>query len=338
MLKYNPQDQIDFSFIKEIKYVFPLGIYKEELVQDYGRFQFTPLERGFGHTIGNALRRVMLSSIPGYSIVGVKIDGVSHEFSTINGVYEDVTQIILNLKKVRLKFESDIENSAFLRITATDKRGYKAGDIKSPSFVKILNPDQHLFTITGEDTVVNMELYAVRGRGYVPAEEIDLEGLPVGYIKVDGIFSPVTKVNFTVENVRIKARTDFEKLILEVWTDGSVAPDEVLKYSVDLLIDVFSRFYKEAEMFKEVKPVIDYEYRMKIKELLDKDIDELELSRRLLNILKDEGIHKVKELVTLSKDHLLKMRNMGEKSVKEIEEKLQEFGLTFNMNIREFED
>lgn len=338
MLKYTPQDQIDFSFIKEIKYVFPLGVYKEEVVGDYGRYHFSPLERGYGYTIGNALRRVLLSSIPGYSIVAVKIDGVAHEFSTIDGVYEDVTQIVLNLKKVRIKFESEIETSAVLRITATEKREYKAGDIKVPAFVKILNPEQHLFTITGDDTVVNMELIAIKGRGYVPAEEINIEELPIGYIKVDGLFSPVKKVNFIVDNVRVKARTDFERLVLEIWTDGSVSPDEVLNYAVDLLIDVFRRFYKETEMFKEVKPTIDYEYKMKVKELLEKDIDELELSRRLLNILKDEGIHKIKELVTLSKEHLLKMRNMGEKSVKEIEEKLAELGLTFDMNIREFED
>lgn len=337
MLKYNPQDKIDFCFVKDIKYVFPLGVYKEEVVGDYGRYQFSPLERGFGHTIGNALRRVLLSSIPGYSIVAVKIDGVAHEFSTIDGVYEDVTHIVLNLKRVRLKFENE-EKSAVLRLTATEKRAYTAGDIKVPEYVKILNPEQHLFTITGDDVLVNMELIAVKGRGYVPAEEIPLEDLPVGFIRIDGLFSPVTKVNFTVENVRVKARTDFEKLVLEIWTDGSVTPDEVLTYAVDLLIDVFSRFHKETEQFKEVKPVIDLEYKARVKELLEKDVDELELPRRVLNVLKDEGILKIKELVTMRKEDLLKIKSLGEQSVKSIEDELTKLGLTFDMNLRDFED
>jgi DNA-directed RNA polymerase subunit alpha len=334
---YKKQEGIDFSFVKDVKYVLPLGIYKEEVLNDYGRYVFSPLERGFGHTIGNVLRRILLSSIPGYAIVAVKIDGVPHEFYAMDGVYEDVTNIILNLKKVRIKFEPEIEKKAILRLTAEEKREYKAGDIKTPEYVTIVNPDQHLFTITGDDVVVNMELYAVHGRGYVPAEDINIDDLPIGYIKMDGLFSPVTKVNFTVENVRVKARTDFEKLTLEVWTDGTVSPDEVLQYGVDLILDVFSRFKQETELFKEVKPVIDYEKKMKIKELLEKDIDELELSKRTLNVLKDEGITKIKELVTLNKEHILKMKNLGEKSLKEIEEKLALYGLTFGMNLKEYE-
>ncbi len=338
MPEYKPLEVIDFSFVKEIKYVFPLGVYKEELTNDFGRFVFSPLERGYGHTIGNVLRRVMLSSIPGYALVAVKIDGVAHEFSTIEGVLEDVTQIILNLKKVRVKFDPEIEPVATLRLTATEKREYRAKDIKLPAYVTIVNPEQHLFTITGDDVVVNMELIAIRGRGYVPAEEIQLPDLPLGYIMMDGLFTPVTKANFSVENVRVKARTDFEKLVLEIWTDGTLSPETVLKYSVDLLLDVFSRFQKETELFKEIKPTVDLERKLKIKELLGKDIDELELPRRLLNVLKDEGITKIKELVTLNKEHLAKMRNLGEKSIKEIEEKLDAFGLSFGMNLKDFED
>ncbi len=334
---YKKQEGIDFSFVKDIKYVLPLGVYREEVLADYGRYVFSPLERGYGHTIGNVLRRILLSSIPGYAIVAVRIDGVPHEFYSMDGVYEDVTNIILNLKRVRIKFDPEIEKSAILRLTATEKREYKAGDIKTPEYVTIANPEQHLFTVTGDDVVVNMELYAVRGRGYVPAEDINIEDLPVGYIKMDGLFSPVTKVNFTVENVRVKARTDFEKLTLEIWTDGTANPDDVFQYGVDLLLDVFSRFKQETELFKEMRPVIDYEKKLKIREILEKDIDELELSRRLLNVLKDEGITKIKELVTLNKEHLLKMKNLGEKSIKEIEEKLNMYGLSFGMNLKEFE-
>ncbi|HOK23193.1 MAG TPA: DNA-directed RNA polymerase subunit alpha [Candidatus Hydrothermia bacterium] len=338
MPEYKPQEDIEFSFVKEVKYVFPLGLYKEEILEDYGRFVFSPLERGYGHTIGNVLRRVLLSSIPGYALVGVKIDGVAHEFSAIEGVLEDVTQIVLNLKKVRIKFDPEIENKAILRLTATEKRDYKAKDIKFPSFVTVVNPEQHLFTVTGEDVVVNMELVAVRGRGYVPAEEIQLEDLPVGYIMMDGLFSPVKKVNFTVENVRVKARTDFEKMVLEIWTDETASPDAVLKYAVDLLLDVLSRFHKEAEMFREIRPIVDYERKLRIRDLLEKDIDELELPRRLLNVLKDEGITKIKELITLRKEDVLKLRNLGDKSFKEIEERLEPLGLTFGMNLKDFED
>ncbi len=338
MPEYKKQEGVDFSFVKNIKYVFPLGIFKEEVISDYGRYVFSPLERGFGHTIGNVIRRVLLSSIPGYAIVGVRIEGVPHEFSSIDGVYEDVTNIILNLKQVRVKFDNEVESTALLRLVASEKREYKAKDIECPHYVEIVNPEQHLFTVTGDDVNLNFEFLVVRGRGYVPAEEIQLPNLPVDYIIMDGIFSPVTKVNFTVENIRVKARTDFEKLTLEIWTDGTVSPDHCLKYAVDLILDLFSRFQKEIEEpFKVEEEKVPSEKKLKIKELLEEEIDILELPRKTLNILKDEGITKIKELVTLNREYLFRFKNLGEKSIKEIEDKLAMHELHFGMNIKEFE-
>jgi len=211
------------------EFVLPEGIFKDELTDNYGRFIFEPLERGYGVTIGNSLRRVLLSSIMGAAIVAVRIDGVYHEFTTIPGVLEDVPDIILNLKRVRFRFEDSETNSANVFIRREGEGEIKASDLEVPPELTLVTPDVHIATLTAPDAKLYAELSVWRGRGYVPQDEIPKHLFPEGTQVIDGVFSPITKVNYSIENVRVKARTDYERLILEIWTDGSVSPEKALE-------------------------------------------------------------------------------------------------------------
>jgi len=321
----------------EYEFLLPKGIQAEELTDSYGRFVFMPLERGYGVTIGNALRRVLLSSIEGAAIVGIRIDGVLHEFTTIPGVLEEVPQIILNLKKVRLKIDNPDVDSATLRIRAEGKRELKSGDIEAPDTVTIVTKDIHIATLTTDDARLYAELFVRRGRGYVPTEEMPQESFPVNTILIDAIFSPIRKVNFTVENVRVRARTDYEKLILEIWTDGTIRPDEALRKAAEIIREAMNRVLTviPEEVEKPETKELDEEQK-RIKGLLEKGIEYLELSKRMINCLNEAGIKTIADLVSKSEEDMLTIKNFGGKSLNELKEKLQKFGLSFGMDVDKY--
>jgi DNA-directed RNA polymerase subunit alpha len=233
--------------------LLPSGLTKDEVNESYGRYIISPLERGYGVTLGNALRRVLLSSMEGAAIVGARFEGVLHEFSTLPGVYEEITEIILNLKKIRIKFDNPELKSATIRIFAEGQREIKAGDLQVPADVTVVNKDVHIASLTSDDARLIGELYVMRGRGYVPSEDIPKEEFPLNTIIIDGIFSPITKVNYTVENVRVRARTDYEKLTIEIWTDGTIHPDNALRRASEILRDSFDTIFQAvtAEKFIE---------------------------------------------------------------------------------------
>lgn len=301
----------------------------------YGKFVAEPFERGYGATIGNSLRRVLISSIEGTAVTCVKISGVQHEFSTIDGVVEDVSEIILNIKQLVLKSHFKTPKAMIL---ACDKKGdIKAKDIKTDETVEIMNPDLHIATIT-KPTKIEIEMEVARGRGYVAADKNKKEDAPIGMIFVDSIFSPVKKVNFTVENTRVGQTTDFDKLILEVWTNGSIDPKEALLYASNILqrhLDVFVGFGKlpedivEEEVSKEEK---------ELHEKLNMPISELELSVRSCNCLKEARIKTIGDLVRKSEMEMLKYRNFGKKSLMEINKILTDMGLHLGMKIEKAEN
>ncbi|HUI27665.1 MAG TPA: DNA-directed RNA polymerase subunit alpha [Candidatus Kryptonia bacterium] len=297
----------------------------------YGKFVGEPFERGFGMTIGNALRRVLLSSLQSAAITAVKIKGVLHEFSTIPGVREDVTDIVLNLKEVRLRLHDGLQANA--RIEAKGPAEVKAGDIQGGPNLEILNPDLPIATLSKEGKL-DMELSIRTGRGYVPAERNKEEDAPVGTIPIDAIFSPVRKVNYTVTNARVGQRTDYDKLTLEVWTDGSVRPDDAVAYAARILQDQLSVFinFEEtgelAEAAEEAQPTLN--------ENLFRSVAELELSVRAANCLQNADIKYIGELVRRSEAEMLKTKNFGRKSLNEIKEILHEMGLDFGMRIENF--
>jgi len=292
----------------------------------YGRFVVEPLERGYGTTLGNALRRILLSSLPGAAITNVKFDGALHEFSNLPGVLEDTIEIILNLKEISLKIHSDEPQTL---VIDTDKAGaIRAKDIKTPSDVEILNEDQHVCTLE-ENARLYMEMTAVNGRGYVPAERNKLPQQPIGVIPVDSMFSPIRKVNYQVENTRVGQITDYNKLTLEIWTDGSMRPDEAISLAAKILNTHIALFVNLTEQVDEVEIASDRqeEDRMRI---LDTTIEELDLSVRSYNCLKRAGINTVGELVRKTEDEMMKVRNLGKKSLEEVEQKLEELGFSFN--------
>lgn len=301
----------------------------ETLTATYGKFTAEPLERGFGTTLGNALRRVLFSSLQGAAIVQVKFDGVHHEFSTIPGVKEDVTEIILNLKGVRLKAHTDKPKR--LRI---DKRGpgtVAAADIQAGSTVEILNPDQPLATLS-EGANLDAELVVKVGKGYVPAVRNRDEDMPIGQIAIDAIFSPIEKVNFRVEQARVGQRTDFDKLILELWTDGSVRPDDALAYAAKILKDqvqVFINFEEVDEPETASMEPQDFTYNPN----LDRKVSELELSVRAANCLKAANIRYIGELVQKTDAEMLKTKNFGRKSLNEIKDILATMNLHLGTEI-----
>lgn len=301
----------------------------------YTKFIIEPLERGFGITLGNALRRTLLSSIQGAAAVAARIDGVLHEFSTIPGIYEDVTELILNIKKIKLKLLGDAPKTLILE--GNKKGDYKAGNIKTDGDVEILNPDQHILKITG-DGKVKIEIDVSTGRSYVPSELNKRADAPVGTIFLDSMFSPVTKVNFEVENTRVGQRTDYDKLILEVWTDGTLTPEDAVCFASKLLKDhlqIFIKLDKELEMAEEEK--VD-EGILKIRNLLKMKVDELELSVRSSNCLRAANIQTLEDLVKKTESEMLKYRNFGRKSLTELQNILSDLGLQFGMDVEKYKE
>ena len=296
----------------------------------FASFRVEPLERGFGNTIGNALRRTLLSSIQGAAVTAVKIDKVQHEFSTIKGVKEDVTDIVLNLKQIIPVMHCD--DPRFLTIETNKKGEITAADIKEDAEIEILNKDQVICTCT-EKAKVKMEIPVGHGRGYVPAEAHVLEDYAIGLIPIDSNFSPVTLVNYTVKNTRVGQRTDYDSLKLDVTTNGSVTPEDALGYASKILKDHMLLFiHFEEEPVEEVEEVVNEESE-KMKELLDRSVEELELSVRSSNCLKAANLKTLGELVTKSESDMLKYRNFGRKSLKEIADILDGMGLHLGMDI-----
>jgi DNA-directed RNA polymerase subunit alpha len=306
-----------------------LTVDQESLSNTYGKFVAEPLERGFGITLGNSLRRVLLSSLQGAAITSVKIEGVEHEFMTIPEVAEDVTDIILNLKEVLLQIHTNEVKT--LRIEADGPREIKAGDIIADGQVEVLNPGHHVLTIS-EGGKVRMEMTARRGRGYTPSDRNKVPGQPIGTIPIDALFSPIRKVNYQVTNARVGQQTDYDKLTLEVWTDGSVAPNDAVAFAAKIVkeqLSIFINFDEAEEPAEEVKPIEE----QKLNENLFRSVDELELSVRSANCLQNANIKTIGDLVQKTEAEMLKTKNFGRKSLKEIKEILAEMGLSLGMKL-----
>ncbi|MFO7263094.1 MAG: DNA-directed RNA polymerase subunit alpha [Bacillaceae bacterium G1] len=291
----------------------------------YGKFVVEPLERGYGITLGNSLRRILLSSLPGAAVTSVYIEGVLHEFSTIPGVVEDTTEIILNLKQLALRIHSDEEK--ILEIEAQGPGEVTAADIRADSDVDILNPELHIATLE-EDGRLYMRMEANRGRGFVLAEKNKKEDQPIGVIPVDSIYTPVKRVNYTVENTRVGQVTNYDKLTLEVWTDGSLHPEEAVSLGAKILIEHLRLFVDLTGDSQESEIMVEKEEDPKDK-ILEMTIEELDLSVRSYNCLKRAGINTVYELTTKTEEDMMKVRNLGKKSLEEVQAKLAELGLSF---------
>ncbi|AEN73916.1 DNA-directed RNA polymerase subunit alpha [Rhodothermus marinus] len=313
----------------------PEGVRVEEATETFGRFVVQPLERGYGVTIGNALRRVLLSSLPGVAITAVRIDGVQHEFSTIPGVTEDVAEIILNLKGVRFKAKDTTD--ANIRLSLKGPHVWTARDIaEATSHYEVLNPDHYIATLA-EGAEVNLELRMGRGRGYVPAEENKLPDDPIGVIAIDAIFTPIKNVRYTIKPTRVGQKIEYERLELEITTDGSVSPEEALVQAATILRDHISLFITmESEPQPEVKKKeVDAEVQ-RIRELLSQPVDELDLSVRAQNCLKAANIRTIGDLVRRQESEMLKFRNFGRKSLQELIAVLEERGLHFGMDVDKY--
>ncbi len=291
----------------------------------YGKFTVEPLERGYGTTLGNSLRRIMLSSLPGAAVTSVKIDGVLHEFSTVPGVKEDVTEIILNLKGLSIRMHGDDESKT-IRIEAKGEGTITAGDIIADADVEILNPEMHIATLD-VDGAITMEINVSRGRGYVPAENNKVPEMPIGVIPVDSIFTPVTKANYFVENTRVGQVTDFDRLIIEVFTDGSILPDEAISLAAKIMNEHLNLFIDLTEHVGDVEIMVQKEEDTKEK-VLEMTIEELDLSVRSYNCLKRAGINTVDELIQRTEEDMMKVRNLGKKSLEEVQNKLGELDLS----------
>ncbi len=306
-----------------------LSVESDEDAGTYGKFVAEPLERGFGITLGNALRRVLLSSLQGSAITSVKIDGVDHEFSTVPEVAEDVTDIILNLKEVQLELHT-LETKA-IRIEAKGPKEIKAGDILGDHEVEILNPQHHICTV-GDGGSIRMELQARRGRGYVPADRNKMPGQPIGTIPVDSLFSPVKKVNYQVTNARVGQVTDYDKLTLEVWTNGSITPADAVAFAAKIVKEQLSIFINFDES-EEPTAIESPKEEPRWNENLFRSVDELELSVRSANCLQNANIKTIGDLVQKTEGEMLKTKNFGRKSLKEIKEILAEMGLSLGMKL-----
>ncbi|MEW9122263.1 MAG: DNA-directed RNA polymerase subunit alpha [Thermotaleaceae bacterium] len=289
----------------------------------YGKFVVEPLERGYGTTLGNSLRRILLSSLPGVAVTSVKIDGVLHEFSTVSGVKEDISEIILNLKELSAKMYSD--SSKIVRIDARGPGDVTAGDIIADADIEILNPDLHIATLE-EDARLVMEISLAKGRGYVPSENNKTDTMPIGVIPVDSIYTPVKKVSYSVENTRVGQVTDYDKLTLEIWTDGSIKPDEAASLGAKIMNEHLNLFITLTDHIDNVEIMVEKEEDKKEK-VLEMTIEELELSVRSYNCLKRAGINTVEELTQKSEEDMMKVRNLGKKSLEEVQQKLEELGL-----------
>ena len=295
----------------------------------FGRFVVEPLERGYGTTLGNSLRRIMLSSLPGAAVSQVKIDGVLHEFSSIPGVKEDVSEIIMNLKSLAIKNTSTDNEPKTAYIEYEGEGVVKASDIQADQDIEILNPDLPIATLSGKDTKLYMELTITKGRGYVSADKNKQAMQPViGVIPVDSIYTPVTKVNYTVENTRVGQYTDREQLAVELWTNGTIKPDEAVSLAAKIMNDLLSLFVDLSDDAKNTEIIVEKEENKKEK-VLEMTIEELDLSVRSYNCLKRAGIQTVQDLAAKTEDDMIKVRNLGKKSLKEVKEKLVELGLGF---------
>jgi DNA-directed RNA polymerase subunit alpha len=314
---------------------------KETLTNSYGRFTIEPLEKGWGHTIGNSIRRALLSSIQGAAITQVRIDNVLHEFSTISGVLEDITQIVLNIKKIRLRLDSETPKLCYLHAKGAEE--FKARHLTVPPEITISNPEQAILTITENNRSVNIEMRVENGRGYLPAERMEKKsGFPEGTIFLDAFFSPVKKVNFTVENARVADRADYEKIIVEIWTDGTVLPEECLIQSATVLKNHMAALIPQEKEPEFVTAERYDQQRARLRELLVLDINELELSNRALNCLKNGkskhtgeklNIQTVGDLVSRTEREMLDIENFGRKTLEEVRKILEDRGLSFGMDV-----
>jgi len=316
----------DFQFPKKLE------CDESTYTDTYGKFIAAPFERGYGVTLGNSLRRVLLSSIEGSAVSAVKILGVSHEFSTIPGILEDVPEIILNIKSLVINSHSKIPKTIYLK---ADKKGeVKAKDIEADETIEIINPELHIATLT-KDTKLSIEMEDSRGRGYMPAELNKKEDKVAGFIPVDSIFTPVKKINYFVENTRVGQRTDYDKLIFEIWTNGSISPKDALLYASNILqrhLDIFVNFGQLPEDIAEEEPEMTKE-EAALYEKLRLPISELELSVRSSNCLREAGIKTIADLVRKSEEEMLNFKNFGKKSLTEIQELLMGMGVTLGMQI-----
>jgi DNA-directed RNA polymerase subunit alpha len=304
-----------------------------------GKFEFRPLEPGYGITIGNALRRILLSSLEGFAITSIKIEGVDHEFSTIKGVVEDVTEIVLNLKQVRFKRQIDGTDSEKVNVSISGSDKFTAGDIgKFTTAFQVLNPD--LVICTMEKSVkLEMEMNIGKGRGYRPSEENKVGNSPMGTIFIDSIFTPIRKVNYTIENYRVEQKTDYEKLIMEVITDGSINPKDSLQEAAKILIHHFMLFSDEKITLDSDQKSETEEFdetSLHMRQLLKTKLVDMDLSVRALNCLKAADIESLGDLVAFNKNDLLKFRNFGKKSLTELEDLIESKGLSFGMNVAKY--
>jgi len=293
----------------------------------YGRFVIMPLERGFGTSLGNSMRRVLLSSLPGSAISNIRIDGVLHEFSTIEGVKEDVCEIILNLKNVAIKNTSSLDEHKKVRIECFGDCVLTAGDLIADSEIEILNPDLYIATLSGSDAKFTAEMTVTKGRGYANAEKNKAISASIGTIPVDSIYTPVKRVNFTVEDYRVGQITDYDKLILEVWTNGTIAPDEAVSLGAKIFNDHLDTFINLTSNAKEATIMTEKEDTNKEK-ILELSIEEMDLSVRSYNCLKRAGINTVEDLASKTEEDMMKVRNLGRKSLEEVLNRLADFGLT----------
>jgi DNA-directed RNA polymerase subunit alpha len=304
-----------------------------------GQFEFRPLEPGYGITIGNAIRRILLSSLEGFAITGIKVEGVDHEFSTIPGVVEDLTSMILNLQQVRFKQQIEGTNSEKVNLSISGQEQLTAGDIgKFTSAFQVLNPD--LVICSMESSVkIQMELTINKGRGYVPSEENNQEDAPIGFIPIDSIYTPIKNVNYSIENYRVEQKTDYEKLVMNIESDGSVHPKEALKEAATILIQHFMLFSDEKIALEtEVKSAVEEfdEDSLHMRQLLKTKLIDMDLSVRALNCLKAADVETLGELVQFNKNDLLKFRNFGKKSLTELDELVENKNLTFGMNVAKY--
>lgn len=296
----------------------------------YGKFVVEPLERGYGTTLGNSLRRIMLSSLPGCAVSRIKIEGVQHEFSSIPGVKEDVTEIIMNIKELAIKNNSTSNEQKTAYIEFTGEGVVTAGDIKVDSDLEIINKDLVIATLSGgQKASLNMELTITNGRGYISSEKNKSDDMPVGVIAIDSLYSPVERVNITVEDTRVGQITDYDKLILDVFTNGTLAPDDTVSLAAKVMSEHLSLFINLSESAKKAEVMIEKEEDEKSK-IMEMSIDELELSVRSYNCLKRAGINTVAELTDKTPEDMIRVRNLGRKSLEEVIEKLEELGLSLD--------
>ena len=306
------------------------NIHKVEETDSYGKFVVEPLERGYGTTLGNSLRRVLLASLPGAAITSIQIDGVLHEFSTVEGVTDDVTQIILNLKKVSLKLDSEEQKD--LEIDVKGPAEVTAGDIQGDGEVEVLNPDLYIATVA-DGAELHIKMTADKGRGYLSANDnkARMDDLAIGVLPIDSIYTPIERVNYTVENARVGQRNDYDKLTLDVWTDGSLTPTEAVSLGAKILTEHLAMFVNLTEEAQNAQVMVEKEETHKEK-MLEMTIEELDLSVRSYNCLKRAGINTVKELTDRTEADMMKVRNLGQKSLEEIKLKLNDLGVSFRQD------